>query len=48
MSNFERIKYYYEKGWAKKPHLLKYVQYNVITPAEYKAITGEEYDISEV
>ena len=47
MSDFERIQYYYSKGWAKKPQLRQYVQYGVITPEEYAQITGEEYGSAE-
>lgn len=43
-SNFERIKYYHEKGWATKSQVAQYVAYGVITPEEYELITGDEYD----
>lgn len=43
MTNFERIKYYYDKGWATKTQLAKYVQFGVITSAEYETICGETY-----
>ena len=43
MTNFERVKYYYEKGWATKAQVAKYVQFGVITPEEYELITGEVY-----
>lgn len=47
MTNFERLKFYYEKGWATKEQLRMYVQFNVITPAQYEEITGEVYQIVE-
>ncbi|MEK4116586.1 XkdX family protein [Paenibacillus sp. FSL W8-0919] len=42
-NDFERLKYYYEKRWAQKPQLRQYVAFGVITPEEYKAITGEAF-----
>lgn len=47
MTDFERLKYYWEKGWAKEPQMRKYVQYNVITPEEFEQITGTQYEISQ-
>lgn len=44
-SDFERIKYYYEKGWATKAQVGMYVQYGVITPEQYEQITGEAYTV---
>jgi len=41
MSDFERIKLYYEKGWATKAQLQKYVQFEKITAEEYEMITGD-------
>lgn len=43
MTDFERVKMYYEKNWATKGQVAQYVFYEKITPAEYKLITGEEY-----
>lgn len=43
MSNFEKVKYYYEKGWAKVAQVKMYVQYGVITAEEYQTIVGEPY-----
>lgn len=43
MSDYERIKYYYDKGWATKAQVKQYVQYGKITAAEYEQITGEPY-----
>lgn len=40
MTDFERIKYYFSKGWAKSPQMQLYVQLGVIKAAEYEAITG--------
>lgn len=45
MTDFERIKYYYDHGWATKAQLKKYVFYEKITPAEYETITGEPYTV---
>lgn len=45
MSDFERIKYYYSKGWAKKPQVAQYTVFGVITPDEYTLITGETYQV---
>ncbi|AWB45267.1 XkdX family protein [Paenibacillus sp. CAA11] len=42
-NDFERLKYYFEKKWAKEPQLKLYVKFEVITPEEYKKITSEEY-----
>lgn len=42
-SDFERIKFYFEKGWASKEQVAKYVQYGVITSEEYEEIVGEPY-----
>lgn len=42
-NDFERLQYYYEKGWAKNEQLKQYVKYGVITPEQYKTITGEKY-----
>lgn len=43
MSDFERIQYYYIKGWAKKDQVAQYVVYGVITEIEYEEIVGEPY-----
>ena len=43
MSNFERVKYYFEKGWATVAQVQTYVQYNVINGEEFEQITGEPY-----
>ncbi|WP_084159451.1 XkdX family protein [Paenibacillus ehimensis] len=43
MTDFERIRLYYELKWATQEQLQKYVQFKVITPEEYQAITGAEY-----
>lgn len=42
-NDFERVKYYYEQGWATKAQVRQYVEFGVITPEEYKLITGEDY-----
>ncbi|WP_079908287.1 XkdX family protein [Paenibacillus sp. 32352] len=43
MSDYERLKKYYENNWATKEQLQKYVQFNKITPKEYETITGDAY-----
>lgn len=43
MSDFERVKMYYDSGWATKEQVAIYVQYNKITAAQYEEITGESY-----
>jgi len=43
MTDFERIKYYYDKGWASKSQVGMYVQYGKITPEEYELIVEEPY-----
>lgn len=43
MTEYEKVKYYYDKGWASKEQVAKYVQYDKITPEEYEMITGEAY-----
>ncbi|GIN38375.1 XkdX family protein [Heyndrickxia oleronia] len=43
MSDFERVKLYYEKKWASVEQVGKYVEFEKITPEEYKLITGLEY-----
>lgn len=42
-SDFERLSYYYEKKWVSDVQLKLYVAFGVITPAQYKIITGKEY-----
>ena len=41
MTDFERIKMYFDKGWATKEQVGKYVSFKKITPEEYELITGE-------
>lgn len=43
MSDFERIKMYYDKKWATKAQVRQYVVYGKITPEDYTLITGETY-----
>jgi uncharacterized XkdX family phage protein len=43
MTDFERVKMYYDNGWATKEQVAKYVQYGKITPEEYETITGDPY-----
>ncbi|MEF2964921.1 XkdX family protein [Paenibacillus sp. M1] len=42
-NDFERLKYYYEKKWAKEGQLRQYVSFGVITPEEFELITGTVY-----
>lgn len=44
MSDFERISYYYAKGWAKVSQLRQYVVYGTISAAQYQEITGQPYE----
>ncbi|MDP5274360.1 XkdX family protein [Chengkuizengella axinellae] len=43
MTNFERVKMYFEKGWATIQQVKLYVQFERITETEFLEITGEEY-----
>lgn len=43
MTDFERIEMYYDKGWATKEQVRKYVYFKKIAPAEYFTITGDTY-----
>lgn len=43
MSNFERIKFYYDRGWASVSQVRQYVFFKVVTPEEFEIITGETY-----
>ncbi|RJX40046.1 XkdX family protein [Paenibacillus pinisoli] len=43
MTDFERVKFYYEKGWAQIPDLRQYVAFNKITPEQFGIITGQDY-----
>lgn len=43
MTAFERVKYYFDKGWASTDKVRLYVQYGVITAVEFETITGEVY-----
>ena len=43
MTDFERVKMYYDKGWATKEQVAIYVKYNKITPEQYYEITREPY-----
>ncbi|WP_082790168.1 XkdX family protein [Paenibacillus sp. GM2] len=42
-SEFERLSYFYEKKWVSDVQLKLYVQFGVITAAEFKVITGKDY-----
>ena len=43
MTDFERIKMYYGKGWATKAQVGKHVYFGKITPEEYTLITRDPY-----
>ncbi|MCO1599747.1 XkdX family protein [Desulfosporosinus nitroreducens] len=43
MTDFERIKMYYEKSWATKAQVGKYVNFGKITSEQYQEITGDTY-----
>ena len=41
MTLFERMKKFYQWGWATKEQLARYVQFNRLTAQEYEEIVGE-------
>lgn len=41
---FERIKKWYQKGIYTKANVALYVRAGIITPEQYKEITGEDYE----
>lgn len=41
---FETLKARYERGGCTKEQLAAFVKYGVLTPAEYKEITGKDYE----
>ena len=43
MNEFEKVTFYYNRGWASKQQVGIYVFYKKITPAEYEIITGDVY-----
>jgi len=43
MTNLEKWNARYEKCWCTKAQLKRLVGLEVLTPADYKTITGEEY-----
>lgn len=43
--SFDTIKYYYDNGLWDKNRVKNAVIKNVITPVQYKEITGEDYVI---
>ena len=42
-SDFEKWDYRYKKHWCTKTQLKRLVVLEVLTPDEYKTITGEDY-----
>jgi len=45
VTDFERIKMYYNKGWATKVQVARYVYFGKITPEQYMLIAGDIYVI---
>lgn len=43
MTPFEKWKARYEKNWCTKTQLKRLVVLEVLTPDDYKTITGEDY-----
>lgn len=41
--SFERVKYYYEAGLWNKAMVKNAVKKGIITKAQYKELTGEQY-----
>ena len=44
MSNFERWNDRYQKIWCTKEQLRKLVVLGLLSPEEFKLITGEDYE----
>ncbi|WP_019420203.1 XkdX family protein [Paenibacillus sp. OSY-SE] len=42
-NDYERLKYFCDKGWCSVTQLQQYVGFKVITPEQYKLITGQKY-----
>ncbi|WMI82040.1 XkdX family protein [Anaerotignum sp. MB30-C6] len=42
---FDSLKARYEKNFVRKDQLQQYVEFNKITAAEYKEITGEDLTV---
>jgi len=40
---YDKIKYYYDKQYYTKEHIAIFVQKGVLTSAQYKSITGDDY-----
>lgn len=45
MTNFEKWSERYKMNWCTKEQLQKLVSLKVLTPEDYKNITGEDYAI---
>jgi len=43
MSDFERIKIYYDNKWCNIFQLRQFVEFNKITIEQFKSICGEDY-----
>ena len=41
MTNYERVKYYYDHKWARMDQVAMYCYFGVITHADYYLITGD-------
>lgn len=44
---FENLKLRYEKKFVRKDQLQRYVEFEKLTVAEYKEITGEDFHVAE-
>lgn len=42
--SYERVKHYYDAGLWSKPMVKMAVRKGIITKAQYKEITGEDYE----
>jgi uncharacterized XkdX family phage protein len=40
---FDIIKRYYDKGYYTNQHIADFVKSGVLTPDQYKSITGDDY-----
>ncbi len=41
---FEKVKKYYDLGFYTKAQVANFVKKGKLTPAQYKEITGEDYE----
>jgi uncharacterized XkdX family phage protein len=45
MTDFQKVKMFYDNGWATKEQVGVYVKYGKITADEYETITGAPYTV---